>query len=84
MLVLQRKPGERLLIGENIELIVNRVSGRRVVLAVQAPRSVRVVRSECGARSERIVRSDGATDAAAHDHNSPSEHQLSLRQKERQ
>ncbi len=46
MLVLSRKIGEKLHIGDDIVLEVRRVAGNRVTLAVAAPRSVRVVRGE--------------------------------------
>ncbi len=46
MLVLSRKEGEQLLIGDNIVLTVNRVSGNRVAIGIQAPREVPIVRGE--------------------------------------
>ena len=46
MLVLSRKVGERLVIGDNITVVVTRVAGNRVTLGIEAPNDVRVVRSE--------------------------------------
>ena len=46
MLVLTRRPGQSILVGENIELVVVRIEGDRVVLGIDAPREVRVVRAE--------------------------------------
>ena len=46
MLVLSRKEGERLTIGENITIVINRVSGNRVTIGIEAPKHVKVVRSE--------------------------------------
>ena len=46
MLVLSRKVGERIHIGEDVFVEVRRVSGSRVTLAVNAPRSVRILRGE--------------------------------------
>ena len=46
MLVLSRKEGEQLLIGDNIVLTINRISGNRVAIGIEAPREVRVVRGE--------------------------------------
>ncbi len=46
MLVLSRKEGEQLLIGDNIVLTVNRISGNRVAIGIEAPREVRIVRGE--------------------------------------
>ncbi|MCX2727965.1 carbon storage regulator CsrA [Thermomicrobium sp. 4228-Ro] len=46
MLVLTRRPGEALLIGQDIRLVVLGVEGERVKLGIEAPREVTVVRSE--------------------------------------
>ena len=46
MLVLSRKPGERLIIGDDVVLVINKIAGNRVTIAIEAPRDVRVVRGE--------------------------------------
>jgi carbon storage regulator len=46
MLVLTRRAGQALRIGESVEVQVIRVEGDRVVLGVVAPREVAIVRSE--------------------------------------
>ena len=46
MLILQRKAGESLLIGEEIEVSVLSVEAGRVRLAIEAPRDVAILRSE--------------------------------------
>lgn len=46
MLVLSRKAGERIHIGDDVFIEVRRVAGNRVTLAVNAPRTVRVLRGE--------------------------------------
>ena len=46
MLVLTRRPGQSIMIGDGIELVVVRIEGDRVVLGVDAPREIRVVRAE--------------------------------------
>ena len=46
MLILQRKAGESLLIGEEIEISVLSVEAGRVRLAIEAPRNVSILRSE--------------------------------------
>lgn len=48
MLVLTRKEGEQIKIGENITLTVVRVSGNKVRLGIDAPPDVLVVRTELG------------------------------------
>ena len=47
MLILQRKPGESVLIGDEIEVTVVSVeAGGRVRLAIDAPRSMTILRNE--------------------------------------
>ena len=46
MLVLSRKVGERIHVGENITVEVRRIAGNRVTLAFEAPRNVRILRGE--------------------------------------
>ena len=46
MLILQRKEGESLLIGDEVEVTVLAVEAGRVRLAIQAPSSVTILRSE--------------------------------------
>lgn len=46
MLILQRRAGESLVIGENITVSVVSVDGMRVRLAISAPEDVPILRSE--------------------------------------
>lgn len=46
MLVLSRKVGERILIGENISVTVVRITGGGVRLGVEAPPDMAVIRQE--------------------------------------
>lgn len=46
MLVLSRKEGEKLVIGENITLVVSKISGNRVTLGIEAPVDVKIFRGE--------------------------------------
>ncbi|MCL4112081.1 UNVERIFIED_CONTAM: hypothetical protein GTU68_015715 [Idotea baltica] len=46
MLVLTRKHGERIQVGENIVIRVIRTGKRSVQLGIEAPRETRVVRAE--------------------------------------
>lgn len=46
MLILSRKMGEKIVIGDSIEVTVNRISGNRVTLGISAPDHVHIVRAE--------------------------------------
>jgi carbon storage regulator len=50
MLVLSRKVGERIMIGDDVELTVVRLSGGQVRLGIVAPPEKRIVRSELDRR----------------------------------
>jgi len=63
MLVLTRRPGQSILVGDNVELVVVRVEGDRVVLGIEAPREIRVVRSEL----LRAVEAENQVSAEARD-----------------
>ena len=47
MLVLSRKLGEKIIIGDGIELMVVAVAGNRVRLGIAAPADCRILRAEC-------------------------------------
>ena len=46
MLVLSRKVGERIVIGDNVTVVINRIVGSRVSVGIEAPTDVRIVRGE--------------------------------------
>ena len=46
VLVLSRKVGEKIMIGDNVELEVTAVNGKQVRIGITAPRDVPIVRSE--------------------------------------
>ncbi len=46
MLVLSRKAGQRVHIGNDIVVEIRRVAGNRVTIALEAPRDVRILRGE--------------------------------------
>lgn len=46
MLILRRRVGEKIVIGDGITVVVNRVSGGRVTLGIEAPQDVHIVRGE--------------------------------------
>ena len=64
MLILQRRTGESLVIGEDIRVSVVSIEGGRVRLAISAPPEVSILRSELldaklaeeGARRAQIIR----------------------------
>ena len=60
MLVLRRKVGERIVIGDSIEVTVLRVRGGKVRLGFTAPASVRVDRQE----ARKCLPADDAAAAA--------------------
>ena len=66
MLVLSRKVGERLVIGDNVTVVVTKVAGNRVTLGVEAPDDVRIIRGEV----EIIVKDfeEDATEEEAPEH----------------
>jgi carbon storage regulator len=68
MLVLSRKEGEQLMIGDNVVLTITRISGNRVAIGIEAPRDVRIVRGELDRKD--VGRGGVAPNAAAmHEHN---------------
>lgn len=46
MLVLSRKAGETIWIGEDIEIVISEVKGEQVKIGIRAPRSIDVIRGE--------------------------------------
>lgn len=46
MLVLSRKPGEKILIGENVTVTIVRIGPNTVRLGIDAPRDMNIVREE--------------------------------------
>lgn len=66
MLILQRRAGESLVIGENITVSVVSVDGLRVRLAISAPEDVSILRSE-------LITAATANRDSAQDESAPSE-----------
>ena len=46
MLALTRKPGERIVIGDNIVVTVVEIKGDNIRLAIDAPRQIKIYRGE--------------------------------------
>lgn len=58
MLVLERRPGETIVIGDDITVMVVRVRGDVVRIGVEAPKELRVDRLEIRERIDRERRAD--------------------------
>ncbi|MDC0934704.1 carbon storage regulator [Pirellulales bacterium] len=61
VLVLSRKTGERLHVGDNVIIEVRRIAGNRVTIAIDAPRTLRILRGELVLAAEEFEKSSGAT-----------------------
>jgi carbon storage regulator CsrA len=73
MLILSRKLGEKIKIGDSIEVTVSRISGNRVTLGISAPDHVHIVRAEIEpiVNAFREPRSQPAAHAALVDSDGP-------------
>jgi carbon storage regulator len=58
MLVLSRKRGETLLIGNDISVTVVEIKGNRTRIAIKAPDQVTVLRTECRESTEAPLSGD--------------------------
>ncbi len=63
MLVLSRKAGEKLVIGDNITVEVAKISGNRITLGIVAPPEVKVLRSELKGKSAKPAKSPTISEA---------------------
>jgi carbon storage regulator len=66
MLVLSRKVGEKLMIGDNITVVISRVAGNRVTIGIEAPPDVRIMRGELDQAREEAVQNGAALPASSH------------------
>ena len=65
MLVIRRRAGEAVLIGEGIEITVIEVAGSRVKLGIQAPAAVPILRKEIQlAAQQNVAAAEGASPAS--------------------
>ncbi len=60
MLVLSRKLGEEIVIGDNIRVMLVAVNGNRVKLGVSAPEATRIMRSEVAGLSPAQASAGGS------------------------
>ena len=65
MLVLTRKPGEKILIGDDIEVTVLDVRGDGIRIGIEAPRGIRIQREEVLRAVEAANREASGGDAGA-------------------
>lgn len=52
MLVLSRKPGEKILVGDSVTVTVVRIGPNTVRIGIEAPRDMNIVREELADRTE--------------------------------
>lgn len=62
MLVVSRKEGESILVGDNIEIVVLGVRGDRIRVGISAPRQVSIVRKELKAVGDENIQAVGKTE----------------------
>ncbi|WP_373844445.1 carbon storage regulator CsrA [Clostridium sp.] len=62
MLVISRKKGESVLIGENIEITVTKIEEGTVKLSISAPRSITILRKELYREIEEENKNSAASD----------------------
>lgn len=58
MLILSRKPGERLLIGDGIVITVCDIRGAAVRIGIEAPREIEIVREELAPGRNEFSKAD--------------------------
>lgn len=65
MLVLSRKPGERILIGDKVQITIVRIGPNTVRLGIDAPRDMNIVREElCGSEGHTEIEVEVEIDEA--------------------
>jgi carbon storage regulator len=65
MLIITRKPGERIMVGDEMTIAVIEVSGSSVRIGIDAPRSVPVYREEIWAAVKERTEAEAAVAAPA-------------------
>lgn len=62
MLVVTRKSGESILIGDNIEVSISKIEDGSVKIAIEAPKDIRILRKEIYKQVERENREAAVID----------------------
>jgi carbon storage regulator len=65
MLILSRRTGESVRIGDDVEVTVMAVNGSQVRIGIKAPRNIAVDREEIAERKQREQREQRERDSAA-------------------
>ena len=73
MLVLTRKPGQSIIIGDGIEVEVLSVAGEKVRLGITAPREVEIFRHEVYERIQNERREENSAGAPQNGNGTPAE-----------
>lgn len=60
MLVLSRKMGEQIQVGDHIKVVVHRIHGGRVTIGIEAPADVKILRGEVSPNAREHSRIDVA------------------------
>jgi carbon storage regulator len=60
MLVLSRKVGQKIVLGDQVTITINRISGHRVSIGIVAPEGMRVIRSELKPHDKQPKNEDAA------------------------
>ena len=58
MLVLSRKIGEVLKVGDNITVMVTKIKGNKVLIGIDAPDDVRIVREDAKDKEQKNAKSE--------------------------
>ena len=61
MLVLSRKVGQRLVIDDNITIVISRIAGNRVQIGIEAPDDVHIMRGELNKIRRQFSNGDQAS-----------------------
>jgi len=65
MLVLSRKEGQRIVINDNITIVINRIAGNRVSIGIDAPQEVHIMRGELDKIRREFAEADAGSEPLA-------------------